>query len=322
MGNPMERRDMLKLLGVGGVVYASSLLQGLSGCASAGSGVHADGLAPGAPSPSPGPRAARDFFFVQISDTHWGFSGPDINPNADVELKRAVAAIHALSAKPDFVVFTGDLTHTTTDDDQRRQRMREFKEIVADLAVPFVKFMPGEHDAALDAGAAYREFFGDLHYSFDHKGIHFVALDNVSDADAKLGDAQLSWLRADLSRVDRTAPIVVFTHRPLWDLRPDWEWRTSDGSAALDILMPYQNVTVFFGHIHQELHHTTGHIAHHAARSLVFALPAPDAPGKRAPIPWDANKPEQGIGYRNVAARPAQPSYELTEVAISAAPTR
>lgn len=52
--------------------------------------------------------------------------------------------------------------------------------------------MPGEHDASLDAGEAYREFFGAPHYTFDHKGVHFIVLDNVSDPGARLGDAQLA----------------------------------------------------------------------------------------------------------------------------------
>ena len=42
---------------------------------------------------------------------------------------------------------------------------------------------------------------------------------------------------------------------------------TSDGSSVIEALMPYQNVTVFYGHIHQENHFTTGNIAHHSANA-------------------------------------------------------
>jgi hypothetical protein len=318
MARELERRDLLKLIGVGGVVYASSLFRSLTGCAANTSSTSGKSGATGAPREGAARGARADFFFLQISDTHWGFSGAAVNPKADVELKNAVAAINSVSVKPDFVIFTGDLTHTTDDVDQRRKRMSEFKQIVAGLEVPTVKFMPGEHDAAPDAGAAYQEFFGDLHYSFDHEGIHFVALDNVSDPMAMIGDAQLTWLQADLKPLDAEAPIVVFAHRPLWDLRPDWDWTTADGAKALDLLAPYKNVTVFFGHIHQELHHTTGHIAHHAARSLMFALPSPDTPGMRAPIPWDPEHPDQGLGYRNVEATTDAQRYALTELPVPA----
>src|SRR5512147_827042 len=129
----MDRRGFVRLLGLGGAVFAS----GLSGArAFAGS-------------KSKGRSAAEDFFFVQLSDTHWGFSGPP-NPEAENTLRQAVARVNALPRRPDFVVFTGDLTHTTDDAAVRRRRMAEFKAIVAGLDVKTHHYMPGEHDAALD----------------------------------------------------------------------------------------------------------------------------------------------------------------------------
>src|SRR6266568_2011502 len=75
----------------------------------------------------------------------------------------------------------------------------------------------GGHDASLDQGQAFQENFGATHYSFDHKGIHFAVIDNVSDPQAAIGDAQLDWLLKDLKPLSAGAPIVVFTHRPLFD---------------------------------------------------------------------------------------------------------
>lgn len=293
MTDRINRRDFLKLAGFGGVVFAS----GLAGYARAGSGV-------------------EEFHFVQLSDSHWGFKGPKVNPDAAGTLPKAVAAVNALREKPDFVMFTGDLTHSTDDPKERRARMRQFKEIVARLEVPKVHFIPGENDAALDGGEAFREFFGDTHYSFDHKGVHFVALDNVSDPRALLGPAQLSWLKSDLARLKANHPIVVFAHRPLFALYPQWDWNTRDGQDAVDILMPYQNVTVFYGHIHQENHHKTGHIAHHAATSLIFPLPAPGSVPKRAPVPWDAAHPYRGLGFREVEADTPKAYYKLDQYPI------
>ena len=60
-------------------------------------------------------------------------------------------------------------------------------------------------------------------------------------------------------------------------------------------------VTVFYGHIHQENHRTIGRIAHHAATSLIFPLPAPHAVPKKAPMPWNAEAPWAGLGFRTVA---------------------
>jgi 3',5'-cyclic AMP phosphodiesterase CpdA len=194
----------------------------------------------------------------------------------------------------------------------RRKRMTEFRGIVGALAVQNIRFMPGEHDASLDAGAAFKEQFGDTFYAFDHKGIHFVALDNVSDPHAALGDAQCRWLEEHLAAYDPTTPIVVFTHRPLFDLYPSWDWATADGAKAIAILQRYPNVTVFYGHIHQEHHMMTGNIAHHAARSLIFPQPAPGSVAVKAPVPWDDAHPYEGLGWRAVDAK-LPTSFDLQE---------
>lgn len=290
----VDRRQFLKLAAAGGgAVFTSAL----AGCA--GSGL----------------READEFYFVQLSDAHWGFEGPAVNPDPRGTLPRAVAAVNALDTRPDFIVFTGDLTHTTDNPLERRKRMREFRDVIAELRDPNVHFMPGEHDASLDHGKAFMELFGPTHYAFEHKGVHFIVLDNVSDPAARIGEAQLDWLRAQLAPLAREAPIVVFTHRPLFDLAPQWDWATRDGAQAVELLMPYRNVTVFYGHIHQENHHMTGHIAHHAAKSLMFPLPAPGSQPKRDPVHWDPAHPYRGLGFRDVEAQPPQ-RYALTELGL------
>src|SRR3954453_15871 len=120
MTTRFDRGVFLKLAGIGGAVFAS----GLAGCAS---------------------MAGRndDFFFVQLSDTHWGFKGPP-NPEAANTLKLAVEAVNALPQQPDFIVFTGDLTHTTDDVAERKKRMGEFRDIIKGLKTQNIRLMPGE----------------------------------------------------------------------------------------------------------------------------------------------------------------------------------
>ena len=293
MATQVNRRDFLKLAGLGtvGVVFASAL---------------------------PGVALADgddEFFFLQLSDTHWGFEGPP-NPDAKGTLRKAVASINQLKQQPDFIVFTGDLTHTTDNPVERRRRMAQFKDIVGELKVKNLRYMPGEHDASLDNGKAFQEFFGRTRYTFDHKGVHFVVLDNVSDPRAQIGDEQLAWLAADLKQRQADDPIVVLTHRPLFDLVPQWDWATRDGAKAVELLMPYRNVTVFYGHIHQEHHHMTGHIAHHAAKGLMFPLPAPGSQPNRAPLPWDPAQPYKGLGFRGVEADIDEARCTLTEYPV------
>jgi 3',5'-cyclic AMP phosphodiesterase CpdA len=300
----MDRRHFAKLMGLGGAAFASGLFPTLTA----------------SPANAAARTAASDFFFVQLSDSHWGFTGDAVNPEAKTTLPKAVAAVNSLPKQPDFIIFTGDLTHTTDDGQLRRQRMTEFRAIVKDLKVKDVRFIPGEHDASLDQGAAFKEFFGETHYTFDHKGIHFITLDNVSDPTGAIGDTQLAWLQADLAKQAKDAPIVVFTHRPLFDLYPEWDWATKDGAKAIDILMPYQNVVVFYGHIHQENDHMTGHIPHHAAMSLIFPQPAPGSQPKRTPpVLWDPAHPFKGLGWRSVEADKGKLDYKIAEHGVAKA---
>jgi Icc-related predicted phosphoesterase len=292
----IDRRDFLKLIGIGSAVLVLGP-RGSSGAADMKAG-------------------QDDFMFVQLSDAHWGFSDPKINADATGTLKKAIAAVNSMKVQPDFVVFTGDITHTTDDPKERRKRMAEARDIISTLKVKNIKLMAGEHDAGLDNGEAFQEYFGKTHYTFDHKGVHFIVVDNVSDPTSSITDPQLQWLSEELKKLDKESRIVVLTHRPLFDLYPNWDWWTRDGAKAIDLLMPYKNVTVLYGHIHQEHHHMTGHIPHHAAKGLMFPLPAPGSVPKRIPIPWDPAEPYKGLGYRSVEATAAKAEYVLTEYPI------
>jgi 3',5'-cyclic AMP phosphodiesterase CpdA len=302
----MDRLTFIKAMGIGGVVFAAGLPGFAETLATAGS------------------TKGSDFYFVQLTDTHWGFEGAKANPDAKGTLGKAIDAVNALDPQPDFVIFTGDLTHITDDPVQRRQRMAEFKQQAARLKARQIRYLPGEHDASGDHGDAFRETFGPSRYTFLHKGIHFFVLDNVSQDGSILGEEQLKWLAGEVGQVPKNDPLVIFTHRPLFELYPDWDWTTTDGQKALDLLKDHRFVTVFYGHIHQEHHHATGHIQHHSATSLIFPLPAPGSVPKRGPIPWDPAHPYQGLGFRQVHTQPArmkvgdgQGLLELSELPLS-----
>jgi len=293
----INRREFLQLAAFGGVVFAS--------------GVRGADYATGGKT-----EAADEFYFVQLSDTHWGFDGPP-NPDSRGTLPKAIEAVNALAEPPDFVVFTGDLTHLTLDPKERRARMAQFRDIVSKLKVHDVRFLPGEHDASADHGEAFQEFFGATHYTFKHKGFQFVVLDNVSEPSGSIGDAQLTWLANQLAPMSKEQPLVVLTHRPLFDLYPDWGWSTKDGARALELLAPFKKVTVFYGHIHQENEHVSeGGIVHHAAKSLIFPLPAPGSSTDHKPLPWDPAQPYRGLGWREVEAAPKRAAYEIRELPV------
>lgn len=256
-------------------------------------------------------EAPESFTFAQFSDTHVGFQGPP-DPFGTKAFENAVELMNRGKQRPDFVLFTGDLTHDVQDRDIHAQRMQLFKSIAGRLNTPVLHMVPGENDAALDGGALYQEHFGQTHYAFDHKGVHFVALDNVSQGSPEIGQAQIAWLKADLARFSKSTPIILFTHRPLFDLQPEWEWFTRDGEMVMKLVAPYENVTVLYGHIHR--HHeqrTNGKIMHYAARSLIFAFNDPAIDKDKKPLPFDKDDPFKELGIRLISDQ---------EIASSAAP--
>ncbi len=237
------------------------------------------------------------FSFIQISDSHVGFHGPP-NPLGTKAFERAVEMINALPRQPDLILFTGDLIDDSEYSDTNKKHLKLFREIAKGLKIQNIRYVPGEHDAGLDGGELFREVFGETHYSFDHRGVHFIALDNVSRGRPEVGPEQIAWLKKDLARFPKTAPIVVFTHRPLFDLKPHWEWFTVDGDDVMNVLEPFQNVTVLYGHIHTDHVQEIGHVKHYAARALIFSFPDPAVVGDKKPRPFDKEQPFKNLGIR------------------------
>jgi 3',5'-cyclic AMP phosphodiesterase CpdA len=222
------------------------------------------------------PAAAQGFTFLQVSDSHVGFAKP-ANPDAKATYQEAIHKVVAMPQKPDFIIHTGDITQLSKD-----QEFDDAEQIIKQTGLP-VFHVPGEHDM-LDEGAgkAYLNRFGKGTkgagwYSFDHKGVHFVALINVVNLKAggmgSLGADQLAWLKDDLAGRPSSQPIVVFAHIPLWTVYADWGWGTDDAAQALALLKRFGSVTVLNGHIHQITQKVEGNIAFHTARSTAFPQP-------------------------------------------------
>jgi 3',5'-cyclic AMP phosphodiesterase CpdA len=313
MDDSIDRRKFLRIAGMSmgiGTLYKVAPLLG------AGREAHELGVS----LKESNGESLSPFTFVQLSDAHVGFSGPP-DPLGTKAFEQAVAMVNTLPQRPDLVLFTGDLTHDSEDKDVHAKRMRQFQQIAAQLKVPKLVCVPGEHDAGLDGGQLFRESFGPTNYSFDHRGVHFVALDNVSRAKPELGAEQLAWFKKDLARFPKTAPIVVFTHRPLFDLKPEWEWFTNDGDEAMNTLAPYRNVTVLYGHIHRDDEHVIAGTHHYAARSLIFGFPDPEKVADKKPMPFDKDHPFKNLGIRivshNVKKPPEGSSLSVEDVELS-----
>jgi len=226
-----------------------------------------------------------DFSFVQISDSHIGFSAA---PNTDVAgtLSEAITRVRAIAAPPALMIHTGDVSQLS-----RPAQFDTAEQIIKGAGLE-THYVPGEHDVLDEDGAAFFARFtkGAAHgyYSFDQGGVHFVGLNNVQNLKAgglgNLGAEQIAWLENDLRARPASQPIVVFAHVPLWLVYKDWGWGTDDGEQALALLRRFGSVTVLNGHIHQIMQKVEGNIAFHTASSTAFPQGAPGVAASAGPI--------------------------------------
>jgi hypothetical protein len=262
---------------------------------------------------------ASEFTFVQISDSHIGFNRP-ANPDVAATLQVAVDRINALERQPDLVIHTGDLSHLA-----KAQEFDSMEQILRGLKQKQVFYVPGEHDFTGDDGKQYLARFGKGTmgggwHSFDHKGVHFVALNNVAQLEGlgKIGREQLDWLKRDLSPLAASTPVIVFAHIPLWTVYPAWGWGTQDGEEALGLLKRFGSVTVLNGHIHQVMQKVEGHVAFHTAMSTAFPQPAPGSAASAGPMAVPADKLRSVLGLCGVSFVPGRERLALVDSPLAA----
>jgi hypothetical protein len=258
--------------------------------------------------------------FVQISDSHIGFSKP-ANKDVTATFREAISRINAMPVTPEFLIHTGDLTHLAEDDE-----FDGLSEMLKDCRTKQVFYVPGEHDILNDNGAAYRARFGKGSmgsgwYSFDQKGVHFVGLVNVDGVTEGglgiMGEEQLAWLAKDLGSISSETPVVVFAHVPLWEVYPKWGWGTADGARALGLLKRFGSVTVLNGHIHQVVQKIEGNITFHTARSTAFPQPEPGTAPKPGPMLVEAPKLRSFLGLTSVSYVESHPTLAIVDSTLA-----
>jgi 3',5'-cyclic AMP phosphodiesterase CpdA len=183
----------------------------------------------------------------------------------DNAFKRIIKELNVL--KPDLVVDVGDSIRGTGSGtaDEKKARTEgmwnEFDEVVKDLKVPLV-MIPGNHDVRSGmTREMYNHRYGPTYFSFDHKGVHFIVLDPLSQEKDKkwsedswtnrLGSEQIEWLKKDLAASRDARLKFVFIHKPLWQPGgfsdgPFQEWM----ETVHPLLAKYGVNAAFSGHDH------------------------------------------------------------------------
>ena len=248
-------------------------------------------------------RKSGELSFVQISDSHMGFNKP-ANHDVAATLQSAVEKINGLPVRPEFLLHTGDISHLS-----KPEQFDTVDQILKGTNAKDVFFVPGEHDVLDDNGKLFLERYGKNAkgsgwYSFDHKGVHFIALVNVMNLKAggfgSLGQEQLEWMEDDLKHLKSSTPIVVFAHVPLWTIYPDWGWGTEDSAQALAYLKKFGSVTVLNGHIHQTMQKVEGQVTFHTAMSTAFPQPQPGKADSPGPMKVPAERLRSVLGITDV----------------------
>lgn len=259
-----------------------------------------------------------DFSFVQISDSHIGFSKP-ANANVVETLNATIAKINAMPTPPSFVLHTGDLTHLAQPDE-----FDTVQQLLKSVKTEKIFYVPGEHDVT-DNGKQYMERYGkdtvgNGWYSFNSHGTHFIGLVNVlSQGDGGLGllgKEQIEWLEKDVKNLSSSTPIVIFAHVPLWAVYPQWGWGTTDSEQALSYLKRFGSVTVLNGHIHQTMQKVEGNITFHTAMSTAFPQPAPGTAPAPGPMKVPAEKLRSVLGLARVDYVEHKHSLAITDSPI------
>jgi 3',5'-cyclic AMP phosphodiesterase CpdA len=261
-------------------------------------------LAVAAGSPALMAQAGKPLF-VQISDTHIGFN-KDANPDVSGTLARSIDLVNAMAEQPALIIHTGDITHLS-----RPAEFDTAQQLFSRLRSTEMHTVPGEHDTSDATVSEYFSRFGKAsanrgYYSFDHAGVHFIALVNVLQFKpgglGTLGEEQLAWVTADLKGRAASTPVVIFAHMPLWTIYEPWGWGTGDAGALLAQLRRFGSVTVLNGHIHQIVQKVEGNITFHTARSTAYPQPAAgEGPGP-GPLTVPAGQLAQMLGITSVSA--------------------
>jgi Icc protein len=97
--------------------------------------------------------------------------------------------------------------------------------------------------------------------------------------------------------------VVVFTHSPLWDYYPRWNFQTEDAPQIRDIMRKFDHWMAYHGHVHQTVYNKIGNMSSVGTISTSWpwpyppvALPYPDSQMNRA----DPGNFEDGMGAQHI----------------------
>jgi len=181
---------------------------------------------------TPPAASPQPFRFVFFTDPHLMDGGALRSADG---MATCLDAIEKITPRPEFILVGGDLVHDGRHCtiSEGEQRLDIFLKLWNDHTSLPVRWVFGNHDliGTSNPGVDPRDkhyskgLFQDrfqlphLFYSFDHKGWHFVVLDDIDllpdrNYQGRLFDDELQFLKADLD-AHRTTPTILCVHIPI-----------------------------------------------------------------------------------------------------------
>ena len=246
-------------------------------------------------------HAQDRFQFAWVSDTH--LYPKDVNERFVEKTVRAFKEVQAMNPPADF----HDLRRRPGA--ARRSGGAQARRRAAQGGEDQEDFIPGEHDWYLDMGTLWNKHVrriavdlrpqGRAHHRARHRQPRAGLLDRQEDeperAHGPHGDARWharrrlgrrsarsssrGWTRRSPTGA-RTSRSCIFSHTPLYEYYPPWNFWIRDWREVHEILKPYSNVTNVHGHTHQVLYNEIGNMR--SIGMLATSWPWPYAPGRRA----------------------------------------
>ncbi|GAA5033549.1 phosphodiesterase [Microbacterium fluvii] len=201
---------------------------------------------------------------LHLSDTHLLAGDVPLGGRYDTaaNLRRTLEAVERLALRPDAIVFTGDLTDLGEPDAYRA--LRDLVEPVAErLGAPLV-WVAGNHD---ERPALREGLFGleptqqPVTAVHDLEGLRLIVLDTTVPGwhHGDLDDAQLEWLRDQLSAPAALGSILAMHHPPLPSHIPFFDiLELRDQSRLAEAIAGTDVRAILAGHLH---HSTSGTFA-------------------------------------------------------------
>jgi predicted phosphodiesterase len=146
-----------------------------------------------------------------------------------------------------FAIDVGDMVEQGT----LAQFHDFFKQIRSAVRLPFLT-VAGNHDLEKNQDLTlYREIFGPDYYAFQLKDHYFIVLNN--NLHTGMGEAQMAWLKRELSKSQAYKTRLVFLHIPLFDPRGGEKHHClpeAAGRQLAALFRQYRVSHIFAGHIH------------------------------------------------------------------------